>query len=91
MVYELPKKPVQLIGIFALCINEFNLLAEIIPCDKVEALSTLQIQACNFLQKYGMIPELHIQNYTYIPFASSGTGGFPEYKWVYLEVLHKKL
>lgn len=51
MLYELPKKPVQ----FALCINEFHLLAEIILCHKVEALSTLQIQACNFLQKHGII------------------------------------
>lgn len=86
MVYELPKKPVQLTGIFALCINEFPLLTEIILCRKPEALSTLQIQACNFSAKTWH----YFQNYLYIPFTSSVTGGFPEYKWVYLEVLHKK-
>jgi len=83
VVYDLPEKSAQLMGIFVLCINEFHLLAEIIPCHKAEALSTLQIQACNFSGKAWH----YFWNYTYIPCASSGTGGFHEYKWVCLELL----
>lgn len=76
MVYELPKKPVQLPGIFALYSNGLHLLIEIIPC-QTEALRTLQILACNFpVETYFL--------------CLSGTGGFPKYKMVYLEVLHKK-
>lgn len=66
MVYELPKKPVQLIGVFVLYMNEFHLLAEIIPCHKAEAFGTLQIEACNF---YAKTWHYH-QNYTCILFAS---------------------
>lgn len=76
MVYELPKKSVQLPGIFALYSNELHLIIEIIPC-QTEALRTLQILACNFSVK------------TYF-LCSSGTGGFTDYKMAYLEVLHKK-
>lgn len=75
----------QLIGIFAFCINEFHLLEEILPCHKAEAFSTLQIQACSFSAKTWH----DFQYYTYIPFGSSGIGGFPEYKRVYSEALHK--
>lgn len=76
MVYELPKKPVQLPGIFALYTNEFQLLLEMIP-HQAEALRTLQTLSCNFSTKAFFL-------------FSSGTGGFPDSKMVYLEVLHKK-
>lgn len=72
MFYEPPKKPVQLLGIFALYSNEFQLLLEMIPC-QTEALRTLQILACNFSAKTFFL-------------CSSGTGGFPDSKMVYLEV-----